>query len=141
MIRAATSRDVAQLARLDHACFEPQAWTAEQIEQSLSVPTRAAWVCGAEGYAMVSTAAEVTDLERIAVAPGARRQGIGRRLVEVVLEHASRGGALRVLIEVAVDNEPAITLYRAAGGGVIARRRDYYGSGRDALVLQIEVDA
>lgn len=139
MIRQATLRDVAQIAALEHACFEPRAWSAEHLVDSLSLSTRVAWICETGGYAMASTAGDVTDLERIAVAPGVRRRGTGRRLLDAVVEHAIARDARRVLLEVAAENEPALALYRAAGGERIDRRRDYYGRGRDALVLAIEV--
>lgn len=139
MIRAATPADVAELAALDRAGFAPRSWSAEQIAESLSVPRRAAWIEPAVGYAMAATAGDVTELERIAVAPAARRHGAGRRLVRTVVDHAAQSGASRVLLEVAADNAPAIALYEAAGGTAIDRRRDYYGRGADALVLVIEV--
>jgi ribosomal protein S18 acetylase RimI-like enzyme len=40
-----------------------------------------------------------------------------------------------VLLEVAADNSAALALYSRAGFRVISRRADYYGHGRDAVVL------
>jgi len=45
-------------------------------------------------------------------------------------------GAHRMLLEVRPDNEPAVALYRRLGFQPVATRRDYYGSGHHALVLQ-----
>ena len=51
-------------------------------------------------------------LSRVTVAPGARGQGLGRRLVETVISTADGGD---VWLHVAADNDAAIRLYRALG--------------------------
>ena len=50
-------------------------------------------------------------------------------------EWAEAMGAERMLLEVEVDNASAIALYDRFGFEPIARRTDYYGPGRDALVM------
>lgn len=138
MIRRATPDDVVRLAALDAACFASGSWTADQIADSLTVPGRGAWISSA-GYAMAHTAGDVTELERIAVDPLERRSGVGRALLDAVCEHAADRGSSGVLMEVESENEPAVALYRTFGGRQVGFRRDYYGRGRDALVLRIEV--
>lgn len=54
-------------------------------------------------------------LEDLYVAPGARRAGVGRALVDLTLERARERGARRVELDVTEDNEPALALYRRAG--------------------------
>jgi RimJ/RimL family protein N-acetyltransferase len=46
---------------------------------------------------------------------GFRGQGIGRRLLEAVIEHCWRAGLMRIELEVFVDNAPAIALYEKLG--------------------------
>lgn len=55
-----------------------------------------------------------TDVELISmwVAPFARGQGVGDRLVEAVIEWAMSQQAWRVILSVRVDNAPAIRLYQ-----------------------------
>ena len=48
------------------------------------------------------------------VRPAARGAGIGRRLVEVILEHA-RGGVELVRLAVVTNNRTALQLYRRLG--------------------------
>ncbi len=62
----------------------------------------------------------------IGVARRAQRRGLGRVLLHALLDRAVADGASAVLLEVAVDNEPALTLYRSEGFEVLARRRRYY---------------
>ena len=78
------------------------------------------------------------DLTRIAVAPGARRTGVGERLLASALEAVA---GRTVLLEVAEGNEAAIGLYLRAGFGEISRRRGYYGADGDALILRRVADS
>ena len=46
-----------------------------------------------------------------------------------------------VLLEVEERNSPAIRLYEDLGFMVLARRRNYYGSGLDALVMELPLES
>ena len=45
-------------------------------------------------------------------------------------------GAAAMFLEVATSNIGAAALYRAAGFADAGQRRNYYGTGRDALLLR-----
>ncbi len=75
-------------------------------------------------------------VQNIAVRREAQRRGIGRMLLEALLDQAARKGARKVLLEVAVDNGPAQKLYAQYGFEGVALRRGYYQpSNTDALVM------
>jgi len=78
-------------------------------------PLGAVWVRRfddeAHGYGYVAEA--IPELT-IAVAPGHRRQGIGRALLEAVLADLRRDGTAAVSLSVETDN-PARTLYEQVG--------------------------
>lgn len=62
----------------------------------------------------------------IALAPGRQGQGLGRRLMERLLDWADRwAGVLRIELHVHVDNAPAIALYRGLGFVEEGRHRGY----------------
>lgn len=72
----------------------------------------------------------------LAVRRDAQRRGIGRRLLTGLLAEAERRGVTRVLLEVAVTNEPAQRLYESFGFVPVGLRRGYYQpSNTDALVM------
>lgn len=54
-------------------------------------------------------------LNDLFVAPGARRRGVGRLLLDAVAVRARAAGACRVVLSTAQDNNTAKSLYHAAG--------------------------
>ena len=76
-------------------------------------------------------------VNNIAVRRDHQRQGIGRRLLEALLDQARAHEARSVLLEVAADNKAAQNLYDAYGFAVVGLRRGYYQpSNTDALVMR-----
>ena len=64
--------------------------------------------------------------------------GIGRRLLEHLIERAADAGADRLFLEVRPSNAPALHMYREAGFQIIGLRKGYYkaiGGHEDAAVL------
>ena len=72
------------------------------------------------------------DIVSLATHPQARRLGIAERLIREALVAPS---VERVFLEVAVDNEAAIKLYKKLGFEITGTRRGYYEQKRDALVM------
>jgi ribosomal protein S18 acetylase RimI-like enzyme len=66
-------------------------------------------------YAMVFPYGARGDVRQIAVAPGWRRRGVGRRLMSAVAARLRAAGCRDWRLEVRADNAAAIGLYEAAG--------------------------
>lgn len=141
MIRAATPDDVGAIADVERVVFEAEAWSDTLVDLELVAPGRVVVVAEHEdavvGYASAAVIADVADLTRIAVRWAARREGVGTALLAALLEAAAERGAERMMLEVADTNEPAIAFYAVSGFAEIARRRGYYGSGVDAVVMEL----
>jgi [ribosomal protein S18]-alanine N-acetyltransferase len=76
------------------------------------------------------------EVHTIGVDPAYQGQGIGRRLLNGLLDFAD-GGA--VYLEVRTDNEAAIALYHSVGFTQIGLRKRYYRvSGADAYTMRRE---
>jgi|GEM_PF-76976 len=72
----------------------------------------------------------------IAVAPGARHRGVGRALMEFVVDRARSGSKELVTLEVRPSNSVAKQLYESMGFVGCAVRHGYYTeTGEDALVM------
>lgn len=90
------------------------------------------------GYAGISRLGRSAPFEyevhTLGVDPAHQGRGIGRRLLEELLDFAD--GAV-VFLEVRTDNEPALGLYRSVGFEQIGLRKRYYRvSGADAYTMR-----
>ena len=139
--RSATPHDAGAIAEMEQVVFESGAWSENSVDLELMAPGRVVVVAEHEnalvGYASAGVIADVADLTRIAVRPADRREGVGTALLAALLEAAAERGAERMMLEVADTNQPALAFYVVSGFVEIARRRDYYGRGADAVVMEL----
>lgn len=93
------------------------------------------------GYAILMIAVGEAQVLNIVVSPERRREGLGRVLMERMIEAAKTAQCELMLLEVRRSNTAAIALYRAYGFAQIGLRRNYYrsddGVGEDAFVLTL----
>ena len=136
--------DVYALARL-HATSFADAWSAEWIAKLLAQPGTFALLEGEEagGFVLVRTAGGEAEILTLAVAPAARRRGIGSFLISAACRKAQEIGAEAVFLEVNRANEPAKTLYTRLGFREVGQRRGYYqtpgADKEDALVFCVKL--
>jgi ribosomal-protein-alanine N-acetyltransferase len=92
------------------------------------------------GYAVAWFIADELHLGNIAVARKRQGKGIGKLLLEYLLDEASRRQVRYATLEVRVSNVRAISLYRLYGFDGVAIRKGYYSdNGEDALVMLAEM--
>ena len=142
MIRDATPLDVDVIARLEADSLGADAWSHALVEAGVSgdLPTIHYLVAEHDGevtaYAVASVVADISELQRIAVAPAARRRGQATALLDAVVERALAGRADRLLLEVRETNEEALAFYAANGFVEVDRRPRYYRDGATAVVMR-----
>ncbi len=91
------------------------------------------------GYIVALDAADEGEILNLAVAPAGRRNGLGRALVQHILEALTARGVRQVYLEVRESNAPARALYAAHGFKEVARRTQYYRRPvEDAIVLRLD---
>lgn len=91
------------------------------------------------GYVVALDAADEGEILNLAVAPTGRRHGLGRALVEHVLEALRARGIRHVYLEVRESNAPARALYAGHGFREVGRRSQYYRRPvEDAIVLRLD---
>jgi ribosomal-protein-alanine N-acetyltransferase len=124
------------MAALHARCFRhPPPWSEAALAAALAAPRT--FLCEApEGFALGRTAADEAELLTIAVAPEARRRGIGAALLAAFEAEAAARGAAGAYLEVAADNAAARALYDRSGWRQAGLRRGYYGGGVDAVILR-----
>lgn len=144
-IRPATADDVPDIHRIEKASFSDP-WTPGAFRAMLAQPAvlgLAAERDGAlVGYALAVVVGDEAELANIAVAPGARGQGVGRTLLDALLDALRARGGATVFLEVRDSNEAAQALYRSRGFVSAGRRKGYYRRPtEDALVMRRDRDA
>jgi ribosomal-protein-alanine N-acetyltransferase len=81
-------------------------------------------------------------INTMAIAPHRRRGGLGRQLLQSVLDASRAEGAVLATLEVRASNLPARALYEAFGFRQAGVRRGYYTHpADDALILTRRLDA
>ncbi len=78
------------------------------------------------GYAGMTTVLDEGSVTNIAVSFDYRRKGIGRMIVESLLNEAKRRGISIVFLEVRESNEAAKGLYRSFGFAECGIRKGFY---------------
>ena len=109
----------------------------------MATPGTVALACaddmGVTGLTLVRTVEGDAEILTLAVHPRARRQGLGRRLVEAAAKIAADDGAKALWLEVGARNAGALALYGMAGFEAAGRRRAYYQHAQgaeDALIFR-----
>jgi ribosomal-protein-alanine acetyltransferase len=141
--RPLTESDLEAVAALEREAHAAP-WTAGNFRDALAAGYgMAVGVAGGAvvAYGVLLFAPGEVQLLNLTVAPGARRQGIGRALLQRFLDDARARGAEQCFLEVRVTNEAAIALYMQEGFAAVARRAGYYpaaeaGLREDALVMR-----
>jgi ribosomal-protein-alanine N-acetyltransferase len=139
-LRNLTFDELTQAAHIEQQVYEFP-WSLGNFRDSLA----AGYTCSGvfEGhellaYAILMFAPDEAHLLNIAVARAAQGRGIGRRLMQSVVNEARRHGSQMLYLEVRPTNTVARLLYTSMGFRQIAIRPGYYpahGKREDALFL------
>lgn len=156
---------VPQMAALEADLFGRGAWSEQSIRQEFHAPARtylfdiddfgivdcaAADRPGADGFAAKQPVVrgyagfwyDGDDAEIMTIGVGRRfqRQGIAASLMEALIARAREQGAKRMLLEVRVDNTPALALYERFGFAKMGLRKRYYQpEGIDAYTMSLDL--
>jgi ribosomal-protein-alanine N-acetyltransferase len=138
-ITNASLRDLNSLRKLEHACFDKDAWPLLDLIAVLTFPEvvrlkavmddqMAGFVAGdprpREGWAWIST---------LGVDPRFQRRGIGRALLHAC---ESNLNVARVRLTVRLSNTGAITMYEREGYATTDIWKAYYNDGEDGMVME-----
>jgi ribosomal-protein-alanine N-acetyltransferase len=142
-IRRMTMSDLPSVAAIEKKGYQFP-W-GEDIFRDCLKARYECWVCEERdkvlGYCIASIAVGEAHVLNLCVDPAEQGQGIGRELLENLIESA-RGRAETVFLEVRPSNTVAIALYENMGFNEIGIRKGYYPAenGReDALMLALEL--
>lgn len=126
------------VAALERQCFSSP-WSAQLLEDELYNPNVSLIVAEGEdgavlGYGMIGVVLDEGCLEKIAVDPRYRRQGVAQEILTAFLRFGEAHLAFLTL-EVRQSNTPAIALYQKLGFEEVGRRKNYYSDVKEDAVL------
>ena len=110
---------IAALAELERVCFHAP-WSEQSLREELDNPLARFRVAEGEdgtvlGYVGVHFLTDEGFITNVAVSPAARRQGVGKALLQDLADYGAAIHAYRITLEVRVSNAPAIALYEGLG--------------------------
>jgi ribosomal protein S18 acetylase RimI-like enzyme/predicted peroxiredoxin len=139
MIRSATLADLPELVRIENLSFVTDRFSRRSFRYLLTkanaktlVEEQAGQI---RGYVMLlfNVGTSLARLYSYAVDPNARRQGIGKALVEQAEMEAIEHDCIAMRLEIRQDNEASINLFKQHGYRQIGMVPDYYEDGMTAL--------
>ena len=139
-IRPMKEEDLPSIERIERESFSIP-WSrqsfCDMLKRSESLFLAAQRDDAVIGYAGAVLAGGQGDVTNIAVAAAEREQGIGRKLLQTLLDTAEKKGTEEIFLEVRERNEPALALYRKSGFEPVGRRKQYYtDTNEDAILMK-----
>lgn len=144
-----SGHDVTAIMPVMESAFDPafgEAWTAAQCLSTLSMPGSLLLCARADeamlGFALSRWASDEEELLLIAVSQDARRNGVGRILIQKLISNARHSGRALLFLEVR-DGNPAMAFYEEMGFRAFGRRPSYYkgkdGSRHDSITMSLKL--
>lgn len=122
-----TERDIPRAAEIEKKCLDT-AWSENQIS---SLPEGAVYLVAREegeilGIASMYCVFDEGQIMNIAVDPVFRRRGVGKSLLDRLCKIAVERKCVSLVLEVALDNESAISLYEKCGFEKAGKRKGFF---------------
>ena len=128
-IRKMTSSNIEEIANLEKECFSSP-WSEDGLKNELDnnfarffVAFSGGKIAGYIGSHNVLGEVYITN---VAVFPEFRRNGVGKALVEFLVDEMKAENAEFVTLEVRKSNFSAISLYEKCGFGKVGERKKFY---------------
>lgn len=137
-IKKMTSAHIEEIAELEKECFSSP-WSEESLKSELDNIFARFFVAFSDGkiagYIGSHNVLGEVYITNVAVLPGFRRNGVGKALVEFLVEKMKSENAEFVTLEVRKSNNNAISLYEKCGFEKVGNRKDFYEKPREDAVL------
>ena len=115
-------------------------WTIEQLRSQMK-DSQHEFIAALDdegrvlGYGGMMYVLDEGYISNVAVAPEARRQGIGRDLIKELMARAAALDLAFVTLEARCSNAAAIALYEKQGFVPVGKRKNYYDFPREDAIL------
>jgi ribosomal-protein-alanine N-acetyltransferase len=142
VIRQGTVSDIQAIMALEQGSIE-HPWESKAIETLITDNNKVCLVAELDGiivsYVGAESVLDESNVGNIVTHREYRGRGIATKLFKVLLAELMEKGIRKLFLEVEHDNVPAIALYEKLGFTGYGYRRDYYGKGKDAVLMSLEL--
>jgi len=134
------SQDLAEVFEIEEAANQFP-WSLKNFQDSLKAKHHAWVFCGVqdeiEAYVIAQSVADELHILNLCVKPEIQGQGLGRKILNHVVDYAETNSATVILLEVRSSNHRAQQLYLQSGFNEMSVREGYYPAedGREDAVL------
>lgn len=131
-IRPALDKDLDAIMLIEHAAFGSTAWPRDSMALELAPSNDRHYFVALDGDAVIAYAGinvvpgHQSNVMTIAVAESSRGRGLGRALMQKLVDVAAAQKSVEIFLEVRADNAAAQNLYLSMGFEQIDLRRGYY---------------
>ena len=139
-VRKMEDKDLNDVIAIEHHATEFP-WSRKNFEDSLKANNHA-WVFidekgEIEAFTLIQKVFDETHLLNICVSVKSQGKGVGKHVLNFVIEHANSISSTIVLLEVRRSNTRAQNMYYSAGFNEMSVRKNYYPAkeGREDAVL------
>ncbi|MCI8571113.1 MAG: ribosomal protein S18-alanine N-acetyltransferase [Lachnospiraceae bacterium] len=139
LIREMKAADVEAVSKIESEAFS-MPWSARDFLEMVEADYAYYYVAEADGNLAgccgIRNMAGEGEITNVVVAADYRKKGIGRKMMEYMLERAKENGMGACTLEVRVSNRPAIRLYESLGFKGEGVRPGFYDKPKeDALIM------
>ena len=92
------------------------------------------------GYMLIARVHGVALLHKVCVVDHYQRKGVAKTMISNLKEKLESQGCEKIQLWVDTKRTPARALYNSLGFKLSDGTRDYYGPGRDALKLELDLN-
>jgi ribosomal-protein-alanine N-acetyltransferase len=139
--RKMTEKDLEKVFALENEIFtDPWSMNAfkSDLGNEMAFPLVAEFEQSVIGYASLYIVADEVQIGNFAIAPGFRKRGVARKMMDEISRIAAERKCCSILLEVRESNRPAQSLYESCGFVPAGKRRDYYNRPRESAVLMVK---
>ncbi|PYT76156.1 MAG: hypothetical protein DMG40_26680 [Acidobacteria bacterium] len=140
-LRSYDPHDFAALHRLDQSCFPPGiSYSKTTLRYFLTLPSADCIVAEDAGRIVGFIVSEenppLAHIITLDVDAKHRRHGVGAALLEKLESNLALRGVRSILLETAIDNEPAVAFWKSHGYRIEATLKRYYLGRVDAYEMR-----
>jgi glutathione synthase/RimK-type ligase-like ATP-grasp enzyme/N-acetylglutamate synthase-like GNAT family acetyltransferase len=145
IIRPAAIIDLPFLANLEKVCFEPNQQNAiGNIKKGILSPIQEILIIESEdhiqyGSAILFKFTKSVRIYSIAVLPNHQSLGLGKQLIDYIINQSVQNSYQRIILEVKADNKKLVEWYAQKGFVCSKKLHDYYAANVDAWKMELKL--